>query len=92
MDLIPAVVAYSGVGDWGNQRVVCHDWDIAWGVEEREFGRVQEGSAVHGAFAAVDTAAFATVMSAFPDGESLTAEEGVAVGGLGVGLPEALGE
>lgn len=25
-------------------------------------------------------------MSAFPDGESLTAEEGVAVGGLGVGL------
>lgn len=62
VDLIPAVVAYSGVGDWGNQRVVCHDWDITWGVEEREFGRVQEGSAVHGAFAAVDTAAFATVL------------------------------
>lgn len=92
VDLIPAVVAYSGCDDGGFGGGVDRDGDTLWRVEEGEVGSVEEVCGVGRALCAEDTAALSTVMSAFKDGKLAAAEEDVAARCLGVGLPERLWE
>ena len=62
MDLIPALVAHTGLDDWGGRRVVDDDGGVAGWVEEREVGRIEESGGLLAALSTEDAATFPAML------------------------------
>jgi hypothetical protein len=74
---------------WGRVR---RDGRTTRGVDKRQRCRVEEGRRARGAGTTVDATALSTMVTSLHEGEWPAAHKGVAVGGVGVLLPEIAGE
>jgi hypothetical protein len=88
VNLVKAVVANTGSDDGRGWGLEDGEWDVAWWMEEREIGGVEQGGGARGARVAEHATAFAAMVLALEERERNATVEVVAGGGSGVGLPE----
>jgi hypothetical protein len=61
-------------------------------VNKRKGRRVEEGCGMRGASTTKDTTALSAVVTSLHEGEGLPTDKSIAVGGVGILLPEVAGE
>jgi hypothetical protein len=92
MDLSVARVAHACRKNRRGRRCVRSDGRATRGVHKGKRRRVEEGCCMRSTDTAKDATALSAMMTSFHEGEGFTANKGIAMGGIGILLPEITGK